>query len=95
MITHKLHKRGKDLVLAACDSHLIGKTLTTEDGAEVIIKSEFYKGEEITSEKLLELIKEATIVNLFGEETIKAAGNNCGRTIIIQGVPHAQIIKLF
>jgi hypothetical protein len=94
MIISKLHERGKELVLAACDADLIGKTLITKDEAEVFINPKFYKGEIITPEKLLDLMREATIVNLFGEETITAAKNECGRIINIQGVPHAQIIRI-
>ena len=54
---------------------------------------------QTTPEQLLILIRSATIVNLLGQETIKAAAENKICTpeniITIQGVPHAQIFRIF
>lgn len=94
MIISKIHQRSNELVLAACDADLIGKELKHDNGAVINIKESFYKGEETSPERLIELIKQATIINLFGEETINAAKTYCTRIINIQGVPHAQIMKM-
>jgi hypothetical protein len=94
MIISKLHKQGNELVLAACDSDLIGKTLTNHLGAEIFINPDFYNGEECNEFELKKLLEECTIANLFGTETIKAAGNNIGRIIDCNGVPHAQVFKI-
>ena len=94
MIISKLHNQGNELVLAACDNELIGKTLTNHLGAEIYINPEFYNGEECTSEELQKLLKECSTANLFGAETIKAAGNNIGKVIDCNGVPHAQVFKI-
>ncbi len=94
MITYKLHQSGEDFILAACDTELVGKTLVTEDGADVFINPSFYQEEEISAEDLLELVKDATIVNLFGEETLKAVEILDLKIILVSGVPHSQIIKM-
>ena len=94
MISFKLHERGKELVLGACDADLIGKTLRSSNGAKVFINPKFYKGEIISAEELLILLKTATIVNLFGEETIAAVKSLNLKTIMVGGVPHSQIFKI-
>ncbi|MBN1923580.1 MAG: DUF424 family protein [Nanoarchaeota archaeon] len=94
MITHKLHVKGKELVLAACDEDLIGKTLHAVNGAEIFINPSFYKGEHVSADKLVELVREATIVNLFGKETLNAVKSLNLNVLNIGGVPHSQVFKI-
>lgn len=99
MIVAKLHKRGNELVLAACDADLVGKTLNAKNGAQVYVNPAFYSGETVTRERLSELISDATIINLFGKETVSLAieKRHCSKenTIEIAGIPHGQIVKMF
>ncbi|PIU62250.1 DUF424 domain-containing protein [archaeon CG07_land_8_20_14_0_80_38_8] len=99
MIFSKTHKSGNELLLSACDSSLIGSKLTNGEGGVIEVSENFYGNTETTPEQLLILIRSATIVNLLGQETIKAAAENKICTpeniITIQGVPHAQIFRIF
>ncbi|VVB74573.1 Uncharacterised protein [Candidatus Tiddalikarchaeum anstoanum] len=98
MIVAKLHKRGNDLLLAACDEELLGKTLNHSNGAEIFINPSFYKGDKMDKEEFIKNLKDATIINLFGKETVKIAvdANELSEdgAIIIAGVPHAQIVRM-
>lgn len=93
----KVHSNGTNSVLAACDSGLVGKTLS--DGKiEFRVLESFYGTDEVPVEKLLELLEEHDNINLVGKQCVNAAigkGLISKRSIIrIEGVPHAQIFKL-
>jgi len=97
MISIKIYKRGKDLLVGACDEKLLGKKF--EDGKfQIEVKRDFYDGERITSKALIKLLEDATIANLVGKETIKCAikaGVVDPECIIeIKGIPHAQMVKM-
>ena len=89
----KVHTRGAEVLVAACDSDIVGKTL--REGELRLHVSSFYEGEEVTQEEFVKQLKMATIGNLVGKETIEAArragliGND--GIITVAGVPHAQI----
>lgn len=85
------------MLLAICDAEILGQTL--REGKIVFrITEEFYKGEEMDIEEAIELIKNSTIVNMIGKNIVKKAiekGYVHPEAILnIEGVPHAQIIKL-
>jgi hypothetical protein len=97
MISIKIYKRGKDLLVGACDEKLLGKKF--EDGKlQIDVSKDFYGGQKIKREGLIEYLKEATIANLVGPETIKCAieigliDPDC--VIKIKGVPHAQMVRM-
>jgi len=71
-----------DILVAICDKEILGKRMKFKE-LKIKIDENFYKGVEINEKVALNLIKKATIVNLFGKNIIK-----------IEGYPHAQIIKL-
>jgi hypothetical protein len=88
---------GKCVLLAICDAEILGKTL--REGKIVFrVKEEFYKGAKVNLEEAVALIEQSTIVNLVGENIVKKAvekGYVHPEAIIkIQGIPHAQIIKI-
>jgi hypothetical protein len=88
---------GKCVLLAICDAEILGKTL--REGKIVFrIKEEFYKGTKVNVEEAVALIEQSTIVNMVGENIVKKAvekGYVHPEAIIkIQGIPHAQIIKI-
>jgi uncharacterized protein len=90
-------KVGGNVVLAVCDCDLLGKTL--REGKIVFhIKDEFYKGRKATVEEAIGLIGNSTIVNLVGEMCVgKAIAEGYvhpDAVLKIEGVPHAQIMKL-
>ena len=97
MISIKIYKQGNDLLIGACDEKLIGKKFT--DGKfQIDVSKEFYDGERINTEVLKKYLKDATIANLVGEETIKCAielgliDSDC--VIKIKGIPHAQMVRM-
>jgi uncharacterized protein len=93
----KLSKNAGHVVLAICDCELLGKTL--HEGKIVFkIKDEFYNGGKRSVEEAITLIDNSTIVNLVGavcvERAIKEGFVHPEAVIKIEGVPHAQIMKL-
>ncbi len=84
------------LVVALCDSELIGKKF--EEGKKRLeITERFYKGDKYSEEKILNLLyqysREDATFNIVGEKSVKAAiksgiisEESVGR---IKGIPHA------
>jgi len=98
MFCYKLHKsrsENYELVFAACDKELVGKKIRKNPEFEV--KKEFYFDKECDEEKVLKLMGDCTIANLVGEKIVKLALKRNFITkenvILIDGIPHAQIIK--
>ena len=97
MISIKIYKQGKDLLIGACDEKLLGKKF--EDGKfQINVSKEFYDGQRINIGSLKKYLKDATIANLVGEETIKCAiemGLIDEESVIkIKGIPHAQMVRM-
>ncbi|HDI06767.1 MAG TPA: DUF424 family protein [Candidatus Bathyarchaeota archaeon] len=92
-----LRKFGKSVLLAICDVEILGKTLR-QDKIVFHIKEEFYKGTKVNVEEAVALIEQSTIVNMVGKKIVEKAiekGYVHPEAVIeIQGVPHAQIIKM-
>ena len=92
-----LQKRGKCVLLAACDVELLGKTL--KEGKIVFhVNEKFYKGTKVTVEEAVELMKQCTIVNMVGKKIVKKAIEaglvHPEAVLLIEGIPHAQIVRL-
>ncbi len=98
MIYVKVYRVQGEVLLAACDEELLGKTFR-EGELKLEVKERFYRGELVEEEKLEELLEEATIANLTGERCVEKAIElgyvNPERVLRIEGVPHAQMAKLF
>jgi len=97
LIYVKIHKRGNEILVAACDSSLLGKHLKDERFS-VHINPEFYKGELVRDEVFLLYMRTATIANLFGKHTVRLA-IEAGfieeeNVLEIAGVPHAQMVVM-
>ena len=92
-----LQKHGNRVLLAVCDVDMLGKTL--KQGNIVFqIQEKFYKGSLVSLEEAIDLIQHATIVNMVGRRIVKKAMEkglvHPDAIIEIEGVPHAQIVKL-
>ncbi|MGE5555310.1 MAG: DUF424 domain-containing protein [Methanocella sp.] len=90
-------KVGNNVVLAVCDCDLLGKTL--REGKIVFkVKDEFYKGRKATVDEAVGLIENSTIVNLVGKNCVEGAIQqgyvHPDAVLKIEGIPHAQIVKL-
>ncbi len=92
----KVYTRGPEVLVAACDADLMGKTLS--QGELKLHVSSFYDGDSVDSDEFLEQLKAATIGNLVGKvtvETAKRAGMIEDDGIMwIDGVPHAQLFVI-
>jgi hypothetical protein len=92
-----LKKVGKNVLLAICDYEMIGRTL--RNGKIVFhVKDEFYNGGKVSVEEAVDMIKNSTIVNMVGkncvEEAIAKGYVHPEAVLRIEGIPHAQIMKL-
>ncbi len=92
-----LRKIGNNILLAICDAEIIGETL--KDGKIVFCVNEsFYKGPRVSVDEAVSMIKNSSIVNMVGKNIVKKAiehGYVHPEAVLnIQGVPHAQIVKI-
>lgn len=93
----KLKKVGRNVLLAICDVEILGKTL--HDGKVVFhVKEDFYKGSKVNIDEAICMIENCTIVNMVGKHVVCRAiekGYVHPEAVLdIEGVPHAQIVKL-
>jgi hypothetical protein len=88
---------GPQILLAACDENLLGRTLRFGE-AEFEVKESFYFERFAQEEEFEGLIPKAHIVNLLGEHTIGALAKrnllNTDNVKLIDGVPHIQIYRI-
>jgi len=95
-IKMKVHTRGGEVLVAACDAELIGRTL--KEGQLRLHVSSFYDGDVVDEGTFVRQLKMATIGNLVGRATVDAAkragliGND--GVLLIEGVPHAQLFVI-
>jgi hypothetical protein len=96
-ISVKVHSRGKELLVAASDSDLLGRTFRS-DNLRLHVSREFYEGEILDEEAFLSRLAMATVANLVGEETvgvaIKRGFVNSDCVLVIDGIPHAQMARM-
>ncbi len=96
-ISIKIHRRGAELLIAACDLDLLGKTFC-EGKMRLHVSEDFYGGDTVDEEILVNRLGMATVANLVGEATIGAAVRHgfvdpeC--IIRIGDVPHAQMARM-
>ena len=96
MILVKVHTRGLEVLVAACDAHLLGRTL--REGEIRLHVSPFYEGERMTEAEFVRTLQLATIGNFVGRETVDAAKRAGfvaeGNVLWIDGEPHAQMLAM-
>ena len=92
-----LKKVGRNVVLAICDCEVLGRTLR-EGKIVFLVKDEFYNGGKVSVEEAVGMIENSTIVNMVGrncvEKAIAKGYVHPEAVLSIEGIPHAQIIKL-
>jgi hypothetical protein len=92
-----LRKIGGNVLLAICDCEILGRTLN--DGKITFhVKEEFYKGAKVSIDEAVDMIENSNIVNMVGKNIVQKAiekGYVHPEAVLnIEGVPHAQIVKL-
>lgn len=97
MIYVKVYRHGRETLVAACDSDIVGKTFRSKD-LKIQVSEGFYKGDKGGEEMLVNRLEMATVANLVGRETMAIAvkhGFVDPETIlVIGGVPHAQLARM-
>ena len=96
-IAYKIYRQNGEVLLAACDAELLGKTFE-EGELHLEVNGTFYDGSRIDADTLQEHLNNSTMANLVGEVVIKTAlaagaiSDDC--VMRIAGVPHAQIYRM-
>jgi len=97
MILLKLHKNENSEVVSLCDSNLIGKTFE-EGKLRIEVSERFYKGEELSKEKILLILKNCSNANIVGKESIKLALDSSiiekESIIKIKKIPISYLVRL-
>jgi uncharacterized protein len=92
-----LKKIGRNVLLCMCDTEILGKTLR-EGKIVFCVKEDFYRGTRVDVEEAVSMIESSTIVNMVGKNVVKKAIEkgfvHPEAVLKIEGVPHAQIVKL-
>ena len=93
----KVHRDGSELLVASCDDGIRGKKFT--EGERVLdVAESFYCDELLDGAEVCALMKEATILNLVGDEIVKLAiseGIILEQSVLrVKGIPHAQMVRM-
>jgi hypothetical protein len=92
-----LKKIGRNVLLSMCDTEILGRTLR-EGKIVFCVREDFYKGTRVDVEEAVSMIESSTIVNMVGKNVVKEAIEkgfvHPEAVLKIEGVPHAQIVKL-
>lgn len=92
-----LKKIGRNVLLSMCDTEILGRTLR-EGKIVFCVKEDFYRGTRVDVEEAVSMIKSSTIVNMIGKNVVKEAIEkgfvHPEAVLKIEGVPHAQIVRL-
>lgn len=91
----KSYSVNKEILVAVCDSELIGRTFR-EGELHLSVNEDFFKGSPADEHEVKKALEDATIANLVGEQSV-ACGIDSGIVdehcvITIDGIPHAQMV---
>ena len=93
MILAKEHSANGKKMVAVCDGELLGKRFE-ENGLQIDLTGEFYKGEEADENKLIKMLDGASSASFIGKESVDFGLRNgvINRENVrtISGIPHAQ-----
>lgn len=93
----KTYRVNKEVMVAVCDGELLGLTFCEGD-LHLSVHEMFFKGDYVGEDEVKAALSNATIANLVGNKSV-----NCGiesgvidkdQVIMIDGVPHAQMVTL-
>ena len=98
-IVMRVHRVRAELVVAACDSELIGRDLPVgTHGHTVRVSAQFYGERQVSDEEVLWALQRATIANLLGERVLRLAREHGfvapEGTGSLGGIPHAEIVSV-
>jgi hypothetical protein len=85
------------LLVAACDSTVLGETFQEGD-VSLTVTEEFYGGDALEAEAAVAAIRRADVANLVGTQTVEAAvdaGVVDEETVLaVEDTLHAQLLQL-
>jgi len=88
-------KNGDEVLLAACDEEVAGKTFE-DDKAKITVSRSFYCDTLCDEAELVAKMRTATIINLAGNRCVEIAVKNgfvkLDGVLRIGGIAHAQIV---
>lgn len=92
----KVYRLEDEILVAVCDEKYLGREFI-EGNLHLVVSKEFYGDRHAVYDEVASALKEATIANLVGEESV-ACGIEQGlidskNVIYIQNVPHAQMVR--
>ncbi len=94
----KIHKARGETVVAMCDCEVLGKTFK-EGGLRITVNERFYRGYLVDVDECDPYLREASIGNFVGDVSVSKAiklGLVDEKNVIrIEGVPHAQMVRMF
>ena len=87
----------KGLLVAVCDDDVLGETF--EDGpVSLTVNEEFYGGEEVDEENVVESLTRAQVANIVGTEAVDVAVEagiiDEANVLDVDGTRHAQLVRL-
>lgn len=88
----KTHEKNGKTLIAVCDKSIHGSVF--EEGDHILdLSSSFYEGEELNEDETGDLIRNADMVNLAGDNSVKLGVEEDiideDHIIIIEGIPFA------
>ena len=92
MITAKIHNAGSEMILAACDSDILGSVLEEGD-IRIDLGSGFFGKDEVTEDEFRGMLLGATSANIVGKRAVQIAiDTECvhpDAVARISGIPYA------
>jgi hypothetical protein len=97
MIWIKVYETQGEVLLAACDDDILGKTFE-EGELQLSVSEKFFGGERVSRRIFKNRLREATIANLIGKNVVDIALDmgmvNSECILEVQGIPHAQVARI-
>jgi len=94
----KIHKTQGETLVAVCDKDALGRNFK-EGEFNLRVSEGFYKGTLIGIDDCEPFLREATIANFVGEDSVSMAVSlglvEREKVIVVAGVPHAQMVRIF
>jgi hypothetical protein len=94
----KIYRVEEQVLVAACDSELLGRTISGEGGLELRVSEHFYGGSLMDAGQACKAMRTSTSLNLMGEGIVKLAlSSGFGHpdcVVRIGDVPHLMLIRI-
>ena len=93
----KVHRQGRETLLAAADAAVVGRHLK-EGKLALLVSEAFYGTDDADEATLVAQLRACTIANLVGDRVVAIAVKHGfvdpELVLVIEGVPHAQLASL-